>query len=183
MLKPEWLTATFTLGIAVTGVYALHYAQVQIRDVRDQAQVQIREARDEAKVQHLVSLDTEFWNEPLLTYRKLCAQKRQKSIKDPNEEDAQLQFFDKVALLANHGYLADEDVYDRFAYNILSLYGDDKENIDEERKYDQTNYTNLLQLIPRLESIDKDRNGTLAKPTKDDLRDYWQQEAGLATTH
>ena len=170
--KPEWLTAVFTLGLVVTGVYAFRYAQGQINEYRDAAQVQ-----------NLVSLDTEFWNEPLLTYRKVCAEKRQKGVKDPDEEDELLQFFDKVALVDNRGYLNDEDVYDRFAYYILSLYKDNQESIDEELKYDPTNYSNLLSLVPRLETIDARRHGTLAKPTKDDMLDYWKEEAALATVN
>jgi hypothetical protein len=178
-IKPEWLTALFTAVIAATGIWALTYAKGQIDEVRREAQEQIREARAEAQVQHLVTLDTEYNNEPMLTYRKLAAQKRLAGQKDPKEEDDVLDFFESVALLANRGYLTDEDVYTRFAYGILSTYADDKESIEEERKYDTTNLSNLEALIPRLEAIDAAQHGTLANPTKDDLADFWKNEAGL----
>lgn len=166
--RPEWLTALFTGIIAVTGMWALRFAKGQIR-----------EARAEAQVQHLLALDSEYRTEPTVTYRKACAQKRLAGVKEPREETQLLEFFDGVALLANRGYLRDEDVYDRFAWDIFSLYTDDQENIEQERKYDPTNYSNLMLLVPRLETIDDARHGTLAKPTKDDLRDYWNEQLAV----
>jgi len=167
-IRPEWLTAAFTGIIAVTGMWALRFAKGQIR-----------EARAEAQVQHLVALDNEYRNEPMVTYRRICAQKRLAGTKEPEEEIQLLEFLDGVALLANRGYLTDPDVYDRFAYDILSLYADDQENIEQERKYDPTNYSNLILIVPRLEAIDEARHGTLAKPTKDDLRDYWNEQLAV----
>jgi hypothetical protein len=173
----EWLTAFFTLVIAATGICALVYARGQIQETRRESQEQIREARAEAQVQHLVTLDTEYQNEPIVSYRRIAAKKRMAGKKDPKEEDEVFEFLDKVALLANRGYLTDNDVYDRFAYGILCIYADDKDSIEAERKYDQTNFANVELLIPRLEAIDKARNGTLANPTKDDLSDFWKDEA------
>jgi hypothetical protein len=166
----------FTAVIAATGIWALVYAKGQIR-----------EARSEAQVQHLMALGFEYQNEPMVTYRRMAALERIEGKKDRKEEDEVLDFFEKVALLANRGYLTDEDLYDRFAYGILCVYADDKESIEAAGKYDPTNHSNLELLIPRLEAIDAARHGTLANPTKEDLSDCWKDETeidvGAPTAH
>jgi hypothetical protein len=167
-LIADWLTAAFTVVIAVTGIWALIYARGQIR-----------EAHAEAQVQHLLAFDTEYRSEPLVTYRRTDAQKRLQGLKEPAEESELLDFFEGVALLANRGYLNDEDVYDLFGWDILSLYADQRASIDEERKDDPTEYVSLVHLVPRLEVIDEARRGTLAKPTKDDLVEYWKEESAV----
>ncbi len=167
-VKPEWLTAIFTASIAVTGVCALLYAKGQIR-----------QARDEAQVQHLLVLENEYRTEPMATYRKVCAQKRLAGVEEPDEEVEVLNFFETVALLANHGYLKDTDVWETFSYDILSVYADDRENIEQDRKEDPNDYSNLVLLIPRLETIDESRHGSATKPSKEDLHDYWVSESKI----
>lgn len=165
-LKPEWLTAVFTGVVAAAGVWALVYASGQIR-----------QAHEEAQILHLLTLDTEFRSEPMVTYRRVCAQKRLAGVKDPDEEFKLLDFFEGAALLANHGYLKDTDVWEFFGGDILSLYADERETIEQDQKNDPTEYSNLTLLNPRLEAIDEARHGTAAKPSKDDLREYWRSEA------
>jgi hypothetical protein len=167
-LKPEWLTAFFTGVVAVTGVCALVYASMQIR-----------EAHDEAQVQHLLSLENEYRSEPMATYRKVCAQKRLAGVEEPDEEIEILNFFETVALLANRGYLNDTDVWETFSLEIFSLYGDDREDIEQDRKSDPADYANLALLIPRLEAIEESRRGSASKPSKDSLHDYWESESKI----
>lgn len=167
-IKPEWLTAIFTATIAVTGVCALFYAKGQIR-----------QARDEAQVQHLLALENEYMTEPMATYRKVCAQKRLAGVEEPDEEVEILNFFETVALLTNHGYLKDTDVWETFSYDIFSVYADDREDIEQDRKQDPNDYSNLLLLISRLEAIDESRHGAATKPSKDDLHAYWESESKI----
>lgn len=167
-IKPEWLTALFTAIIAVTGVWALIYASGQIR-----------QARDEAQVQHLLALENEYKTEPMATYRRVCAQKRLAGVNEPDEEVELLNFFETVALLANHGYLKDTDVWETFSLEIFPLYADDRENIEQDRKEDPTEYANLVLLMPRLEAIDESQHGTATKPSKDDLHAYWESESKI----
>lgn len=143
------------------------------------AKGQIREAHAEAQVTHLLALDSEHRNGPMVTIRKVAAAKRLSGLKNPEEEDQLLQFLDGVAPLANRGYLADQDVYDRFGYDILTVYADDEQSIQDERKYDPTNFSNLVLLVPRLEAIDKAEHGTLAGPTADDITEYWNEQAAI----
>jgi hypothetical protein len=167
-IKAEWLTVFFTAVIAITGVWALIYASSQIR-----------QARDEAQVQHLLTLDMEWKAEPMLTYRRVCAQKRLAGVEEPDEEVELLNFFETVALLANHGNLKDADVWETFSYDIFPLYADDREDIEQDRKVDPNDYANLLLLIPRLEAIEALRHGTASKPSKDDLHEYWETESKI----
>ena len=98
---------------------------------------------------------------------------------EPDEEVELLNFFETVALLANHGYLKDTDVWETFSLDIFSLYADDREGIEQDRKEDPNDYANLLLLIPRLEAIDATRHGAATKPSKEDLREYWKTESKI----
>jgi hypothetical protein len=167
-IKAEWLAVFFTAIIAVTGVWALVYAEGQIR-----------QARDEAQIQHLLVLENEYKSEPMATYRKVCAQKRLAGVDEPDEEIEILNFFETVALLANDGYLKDADVWETFSLPIFSLYADDRENIEQDRKQDPSDYSSLALLISRLERIETARHGGAAKPSKDDLRGYWESESKI----
>jgi len=167
-IKPEWLTVFFTAIIAVTGVWALVYAEGQIR-----------QARDEAQIQRLLTLENEYKTQPMVRYRSICAQMRLHGIDEPDEEIELLNFFETVALLANRGYLKDTDVWETFSPDIFSLYADDREEIELDRKEDPNDYANLALLIPRLEAIEEFRHGTTAKPSKDDLHRYWESESKI----
>jgi hypothetical protein len=165
-VDPQWLTAVFTGIVAGAGVWALVYASGQIR-----------QARQEAQIQHLLSLDHEYRSEPMVTYRRVCAQKRLLNMEGPDEEFQLLDFFETVALLANHGYLKDTDVWETFSLDIFSLFADARETIEQDQKDDPAEYSNLSLLVPRLEAIEGSRHGTSAKPSKEDLRKFWEGES------
>jgi hypothetical protein len=164
-VTPEWLTTVFTGVIAATGIWALIYASSQIR-----------EARSEAQIQHLLTLEDEYKSEPMVTYRKVCAGKRLKGENEPDEEIGILDFFETIALLANRGYLNDEDVWEIFSNDIYIVYSDDRDNIDQHRKDDPADYSGLMLLLPRLDAIEKVRGGTANHPSKDDIRTHWESE-------
>jgi|SRR5450759_3401278 hypothetical protein len=64
-LDPNFFTALFTFILAVTGICALVFARQQLK-----------QNREEAQVQHLLTLSAQYEQEPMVTYRKVCAQKR-----------------------------------------------------------------------------------------------------------
>src|SRR6516164_1372038 len=66
--NPDWLTGVFTTIIAFISVAALIYAHLQLK-----------EAHEESQVQHLLSLQQQYEQEPMVTYRKLYATKRRVS--------------------------------------------------------------------------------------------------------
>ena len=119
----------------------------------------------------------------MVTYRRAYAQKRLAGVQDPLEEDGILNFFETVALLTNHGYLSEADVYETFGQDIFPLYKDCRDWIEQDRKQDEAEYSNLVWLIPRLEQIDKERHGTSANPSQDDIKGFWEAttEAGVGT--
>jgi hypothetical protein len=165
-LTAERLTAFFTAIIAVTGVAALAYAHWQLR-----------ESHEEAQVQHLLAFDHEFRQEPMISYRKSYATKRLVGVEDPPEETRLLDFFETIGLLVNHGYLSDTDVWETFGIEVMPLYADARDMIEQHQKTDPTEYTNFVSLAQRVEAIEQERHGALVKPSKDDIKEFWQEEA------
>jgi hypothetical protein len=117
----ERLTAFFTAIIAITGVVALAYAHLQLR-----------EAHKEAQIQHLLAFDHEYRQEPMISYRRGYATKRLTGIEDPPEETRLLDFFETIGLLVNHGYLTDTDVWETFATDIIPLRADARDTMSRE---------------------------------------------------
>jgi hypothetical protein len=162
------LTTFFTAIIAVTGIWAAFYARQQINDFHE-----------ESRIQHLLTLQQQYEQEPMVTYRKVCAKKRLAHVEDPPEEEQMLNFFETVALLANEGYLTDKDVWETFGSEIFPLYADDRDSIEQDRKEDPAEYSNLVLLVPRLEAIDVAQHGTEYKLSKEDIEGYWEDEANV----
>jgi hypothetical protein len=162
------LTTLFTAIIAVTGIWALVYAHQQISDFHE-----------ESRVQHLLTLQQQFEQEPMVTFRKNCAKKRLQGIEEPPEEQEILNFFETIAMLTNDGYLTDKDVWATFGNDIFTVYADDRDSIEQDRKEDTTEYSDLVLLIPRLEALDIAQHGTSHKPSKEDIEGYWDAEAGV----
>jgi hypothetical protein len=164
----DWITALSGSVVAVIAAGALWYAHAQIS-----------EAHKEAQVQHLLEMDQRYSQEPMVTYRKLYAKKRIAGGDPFPEEERLLDYFETVALLANSGYLKDMDVWETFSLDIFPLYADARDTIDQDQKDDPTEYSNLVALVSRLEAIDVARNGKGYKPSKDDIADYWKDEASI----
>ena len=166
--RPEWWTAIFTGLLAATTAGALWYAHQQISATHAEAQVQ-----------HLLEIDQRYSQEPMVTYRKLYARKRLAGGDPFPEIQEPLNFFEMVALLVNSGYLKDTDVWEAFGIDIFPLYADARETIEQDRKTEPTEYSNLVTLVDRLESIDIAQHGTEYKPSKDDLAEFWKDEAAI----
>lgn len=162
---PEWLTAIFTAGLAMTGAFALIYAHWQLR-----------EAHEEAQVQHLVSFDQQYRQEPMVSYRKNYAKKRLAGVEDPPEEMNLLDFFETIGLLVNRGYLNGTDVWETFSSEVIPLRADARSFLDQEQKKDPTEYSNFTQLANLMESIDHEHHGTLSKPSNEDMQEFWNDE-------
>jgi len=161
----EWLTALFTAIIAITGVVALAYAHWQLR-----------ESHEESQIQHLMSLDQQYRQEPMVSHRKNCAKKRLAGIEEPPEETSLLDFFETIGLLVNHGYLNATDVWETFGVEIIPLRADARDMIDQDRKDDPTEYSNFVSLADRMESIEQAHHGPLVKPSKEDIKGFWEDE-------
>jgi hypothetical protein len=162
------LTAFFTGIIAATGAMALTYAHWQLR-----------EAHEEAQIQHLLAFDQQYRQEPMISYRKACATKRLAGVEDPPEEDRLLDFFETIGLLVNHGYLNDTDVWETFGIEIMPLYADARDMIEQDQKEDPSVYTNFVSLAQRMESIENEHHGALVKPSKQDIKEFWQDETTI----
>lgn len=170
--SPEWWTAAFTGILAGTAIWALVYARMQLS-----------EAHAGAQIQHLLQLDQRYSQEPMVTYRKQYADKRIKGEEAFPEVDRVLAFFETVALLVNRGYLKDTDVWETFSHDIFPLYADVRDTIEQDRKEDPTEYSNLVSLVTRLENIEAAQHGTGDKPSRDDITDFWRDGAstGIGT--
>jgi hypothetical protein len=164
----ERLTAIFTAIIAITGVAALIYAHLQLR-----------EAHEEAQIQHLLAFDQQYRQEPMISYRRTYATKRLAGIGDPPEETRLLDFFETIGLLVNHGYLRDEDVWETFGNEIMPLYADARETIEQDQKDDPAEYTNFVSLAEQVESLERVHHGGLGKPSKEQVKEFWQDETTI----
>jgi hypothetical protein len=176
---PDWWTAIFSGILAVTAVGALWYARAQIREARALSEVQVKESQHQAQIQHLITLENEFNQEPMATYRRGLAEKRlAHKDPDPMEMYKVVNFFDTVGLLVDRGYLNDEDAWSVFGFWILNLNADPeiRANIEDERKRNPDEYTAFLSLASRLEHIDVAHHGPGSHISSDDLVSYYREE-------
>jgi hypothetical protein len=165
ILSPEFWTACFTGTLAVIALVALIVAVAQLR-----------ESHAEAQVQHLLSLEQQFKQEPLLTYRRGLGEKRLKNEEDPDELYGLLDFFETVGLLVRRGYLNESDVWNVFSYDVFVLNADARQMLEQEQRDDPTTYAEFTSLVERLERIEKENHGTTAHPSKEEIMDYWKIE-------
>src|SRR5260370_7897036 len=119
----ERLTAIFTAIIAVTGVAALVYAHLQLR-----------EAHEEAQIQHLLVFDQQYRQEPMISYRRTYATKRLAGVEDPPEETRLLDFFETIGLLVNHGYLKHTYRRETSQPQIIPSYAYPRDMIEQDPK-------------------------------------------------
>ena len=129
---------------------------------------------------HSPRADLQYRQEPMVSYRKGYGTKRLARVEDPPEEYEMLDFFETIGLLANHRYLRDTDVWETFGFAILPLYADARDMIEQDRKQDPTEYTNFVWLADRVESIEQEHHGVLVRPSKEDVKGFWQDETEIA---
>ncbi len=162
---PGFWTAVFTGILAVTAIVALVVGYRQLK-----------EFHAEAQVQHLLALDQKFDQEPMLTFRRVLAEKRLKNDQDPDELYPVLDFFETVGLLVKHGYLDESDVWNTFSYDVMILNADARQIIEQLQREDPTMYAEFSSLFERLQRIEAENRGTSAHPSKEEIADYWKQE-------
>ncbi len=163
----QW-TAAFTAGLFVVGVLALLYARGQLRESHNQAQIQ-----------HLMSFVKDFDSEPMTNCCRIYAQNRLAGSESSFEADRLLDFFETIGLLIRRGYLDATDVWELFANDIICLHEDTRSRIRDERREDPPAYSNFVSLAERVRDIEIRNNGSLANPTSQDLREFWE---GLTDT-
>ena len=162
---PEFWTAFFTGVLAASTVVALIVAYQQLK-----------EFHAESQIQHLLALEQQFDQEPMLTYRRGLAEKRLKNQDEPDELYAVLDFFETVGLLVKRGYLNESDVWNTFAIDVFTLNSDERQVIDQQRRKDPTIYAEFNFLVERLSQIEEENHGMGAHPSKEEIKEYYQQE-------
>ena len=111
--------------VAITAVGALMFARVQIKDNRQALERQLEQSHKEDQIEHLLAMVHEFDQDPMATYRRDLAKKRLAGKPDdPYEIYRELDFFETVDVLVDHGYLNDKDVWDQFRWWIFNLNAD-----------------------------------------------------------
>jgi len=170
--SPELWTAVFTGVLAASTLVALIVAYQQLQELHAESQIQ-----------HLLALEQQFNQEPLLTYRRGFAEKRLKNQDDPNDLYNLLDFFETVGLLVRRGYLDESDVWNTFSYSAFVLNADARQTIEQDQRDDPTSYTDFTFLVTRLQLLESKNHGTSAHPSKDEIKDYYQQglSAGKVT--
>jgi hypothetical protein len=165
ILRPEFWTAFSTSVLAATAIVALWVANAQLR-----------ESHAESQVQHLLALEQQIEQEPMLTYRRGLAEKRLKNEEDPYELYPMLDFFETVGLLVRRGYLDESDVWNTFSYPVFVLYADARPALEQQQRDDPTTYADFTSLVERLQRIEAENHGTGAHPSKEEIVDFWKQE-------
>lgn len=176
------LTGCSTVLIAITGVLALIFAYLQIR-----------ESRQQAKVTQLESLIQEFDRSPLIEKRKALASQRidqQKhtmidldSENPPAEAYDVLNFFENIGLLTRKGFLDKNDVSEEFGDWMFAYYSDLRPFLDSEQKNDQNAYSNFSSLMQELYEMNKTRRGTTDHPSPAELYDWYSTELSPIPSH
>jgi hypothetical protein len=162
----DFVAAGSTLVIAGTGVWALIYAHRQLT-----------ESRETEKVRHLVDFNKEFDSEPMATYRKAVAEGRLKGDAFPPQAIKLLDFFETIGLLVSRGYLDGYDVWSTFSYWMFNIYSDFRDEIDQIRRDDENYYGDFCDLIEVLRKIEKENGGSDDRPSRDEIKDFWEDEA------
>jgi hypothetical protein len=170
----EAITAIGTSALAVTGVAAIIYTHFQLR-----------QSREHARIQHLRDLVREFDLAPMSDRRRELAVLRL-GAKDrilPLDEDNPLpclyeilDFFEHIGLLVKRGHLDGVDVWDSFSYWMFNIFADARSLIEQERKDDPTVYSDLVELIEQIRTIEKAKGGKNDSPSKEDIEGFYVYE-------
>jgi hypothetical protein len=181
-VHPAWLNVIFSAVLAATAVGALLYARKQIREARADSASQIEEAHNEVQVQHLLTMVSEFDQDPMATYRRELAKKRLKGKpEDPFEMYRELDFFETVDLLVDRGYLNEKDVWNQFRWWVFNLNADPavQDGIDFEQLKDPNEYSGFVSLVKRLQRIDEEQRGKDANPPWPEVKDFYLEESQI----
>jgi len=92
-----------------------------------------------------------------------------------------LNFFEMIGLLVRRGYLDATDVWNCFSYWMFNVYADLREDIEQERRDDDTYYADFCDLIERLRQIEKKEGGNSDNPSREEITDFWRDESKLKT--
>jgi hypothetical protein len=140
---------------------------------------QIRRARKQAQIQHLLQVDHEFTGQPLVQYRCALAKKRLAGESEPLELYRILDFFETIGLLVRRKYLDSYDVWSMYSHWMFNVYSDFEKAITEFRSEDPSYYAEFARLLEKLRKTEKAQGGTLAPPTKGEIKEFWEEEAQL----
>jgi len=162
----DFVTAAGTAVIAVTGVWALIYAHLQLK-----------QSRESEKVKHLIEFITEFERDPMVNYRRTVAEKRLKGTAYPPEAQKILDFFETIGLLVRRDYLDAEDVWSSFGYWMFNIYADFRDDIEQEQRLDKNYYGDSSDLLKRLHEIEEEMGSSDDRPSKEEIMDFWRDES------
>jgi len=178
MKQPNWdaITAVSTVLMAITGIVAVVFAVVQIK-----------EFREEARVQHLEDRIREYDSPRFLAIRKSLADQRidqaQKRLRkldpdnEPDELDEELDFCNDLGLLVSKGALDRNDVWSVFSTWLFDLYADARPVIDSARKDGPAYFGECTDLVKSMEPIEEEENnGSDDHPSEDDRYQFYLTE-------
>jgi hypothetical protein len=182
--RSEWWTTVFSGILAVTALAALWYARGQVTEAREESEKQLQASHEQTQIQHLLTLVSEFDQNPMATYRRSLAIERTlhpNRDADPYEMYRELDFFETVGLLVERGYLTESDVFDQFRWWIFNLNADPEvqDGITSVRSNDSNEYADFTLLVTRLERIDAERHGTHAHPSLKEIMAFYDEESHI----
>lgn len=172
------VTAVATAALAVIGGFTLLYAKTQLDDFRK-----------EARVKHLIDLVDQFEREPIAKQRRNLGAKRTLGgslqpldVNDPPPElHDVMNFFEHMGYLLEGNYLDLDGISVEFHYWILHVWADAHEVIKDEQADDPIYYEYFEKMVGRLLEYDRPRTGKLRLPTREEIEDFYLEEAVIPT--
>jgi hypothetical protein len=168
-ITAEEVAATAHCVIAVTGVVAVVFAIFELS-----------QKRQSDKIRHLLEKEREFERDPIARWRRVCAEKRLKGEEFPSEGQDLLNFFETIGLLVRRKFLDEHDVWSCFGYWMFNVYADLRDGIEQEQRDDGSYYLDFCNLIERLRKIEIEEGGQGDRPSKDEIREFWEDEAKVS---
>jgi hypothetical protein len=60
---------------------------------------------------------------------------------------------------------------------MFNIYADFREDIEQERRLDESYYEDSCELLQRLEEIEKEEGDSDDRPSREEIKDFWRDEA------
>src|SRR5271157_84619 len=170
---PEVATASATLLLAGTAVWALRFAKRQLKQDRNAARIDNLERQMEF-----------FDSERFVSIRKRLASSRTKNgkLQPLSDDDAPselydvLNFFEHLGFLVREKHLPAYHVWHAFGYWAFSFFYDARRVIEYEQANDPTFFDDFEWLIGKLQRIETKQCGRKDIPSDDELLGFYLEE-------
>lgn len=182
-MKVNWnialnaITACAAVVIAITGLFALRFAERRVQQFQQAAQVQKLEGRiNDYESARFVDIRKSLANQRIDLSEKRLRKYDPENPPDPLIDE--LNFCDDLGLLVYRGVLNRHDVWDVFSNWLFVLDTDAQPAIDAARKQGISNFGDCTDLVESLHDIEVAENASARRmqPSDDDIYRFYLAE-------